>query len=147
MYKTILIATDGSPLSEKAVTAGVALAGVLRAKIVAIHVFRLHFNFPLDDMETFDSETLAQLRESAQRAGRKILDQVEKQARSAGVECAAEPVEGEWPWQRIIQTAKDKNCDLIVMASHGYHGFRGLVLGSETNKVLTHSTIPVLVYR
>lgn len=147
MYKNILVPTDGSPLSQKAVTAGVALAGVLHAKIVAVHVVRTHFMFPSEDAETVDARTLERLRESARTAGKKILDQVQEQARGGGVDCEAVLIEGDWPWQRILQAAQDKDCDVIVMAAHGYHGLRALVLGSETNKVLTHSKIPVLVYR
>jgi|SRR5581483_8682196 len=147
MYRHILIPTDGSPLSGKAVKAGIAFAKVLGATVVAVHMFHINFMAAAVDLETVDSGTLEKLREAARAAGEKVLDQVKKQAHKAGVECGGVLIQGESPWEGIIQTAQKRKCDLIVMAAHGYRGLRGLLLGSETDKVLTHSKIPVLVYR
>ncbi len=147
MYRHILIPTDGSRLSEKAVKAGIALAKTLGSTVVAFHMFHINFMTAATDLETVDSGTLAKLRDAARQAGEKVLEQVKNQAHKAGVECRGVLLQGEAPWEGIIETARKRKCDLIVMAAHGYQGLRALLLGSETDKVLTHSKIPVVVYR
>src|SRR5215831_12227163 len=120
MHTHILIPTDGSDLSAEAIQYGTALA-----KAVPLESYRQRMT------------TVA-----AQR-----LDKVKEAAEAAGVDCEVVHVEHAHPYNAIIDIAKAKGCDLIVMASHGRRGVSAIVLGSETLKVLTHSTIPVLVYR
>ena len=133
MYKHILIATDGSQLAGAAVTGGIALAKALDAKVTGITV-------------TVPSEVFADaMRPTA--SAEKHLDEVKAAASTAGVSCDAIHAEHKQPYQAIIDAATKNGCDLIVMASHGRRGVSALVLGSQTANVLTHCTIPVLVYR
>lgn len=145
MYKNILIATDGSELAGKAAAHGVALA-----KAVGAHVTAVTVTIPFDaymtsevavaiDTPIFEERTAAKAKKS--------LDAVSEHAKREAVECVAVRAEQDPIYQGIIDTAEKQSCDLIVMASHGRRGFTGLILGSETTKVLTHSKIPVLVVR
>jgi nucleotide-binding universal stress UspA family protein len=145
MYKRILIPTDGSEASQRAILAGVSFAREVGAEVVGLTAT------PEFHVLSTDSEMLEDTREqfaasSAARAGR-ILADVENAARDAGVACRSEHVTDDDPWAAIIETARRLGCDLIVMASHGRRGLKGLLLGSETQKVLVHSAIPVLVHR
>ena len=145
MFKRILIPTDGSALSNRAVERGIDLAKGINAKITAVHV-----GTPFHVLAA-DSEALTDTREEYEahikRKGREILAAIEKSAKANGVSCDSSFVSSEHPYEAIIKAAKDKECDIIVMASHGRKGVKGVLLGSETQKVLTHSSIPVLVYR
>jgi nucleotide-binding universal stress UspA family protein len=145
MYTNILIPTDGSELSEKAVQHGMALAKRIGAKVTVLTVLPDFHTFTTDTQMIED--TPAQYRIRMQQRAEKILGAVIHAAQSMGVSCEGVHVEYEHPYQAIIDTAMSKSCDLIVMASHGRHGISALVLGSETVKVLTHSKIPVLVHR
>ena len=145
MYKNILIATDGSELSGKAVQHGIALAKQLGAKITVLTVTLPFHIFTLDPQVVED--TADQSKKRIQEHAAKLLGAVAKAANAAGVACETVQVEHEHPYQAIIDTANSKGCDLIVMASHGRRGVSGIVLGSETVKVLTHTKIPVLVHR
>jgi nucleotide-binding universal stress UspA family protein len=137
MYKHILLPTDGSELSKKAVKHGVALAKALKAKITAVTVSPPFRPFASESIVVEDTSELAA----------QYLAAVRKAAAAAGVVCDVMSIEADQPYQAIIAAAKKKRCDLIVMASHGRRGISAIVLGSETVKVLTHSTIPVLVCR
>ncbi|MGE5793172.1 MAG: universal stress protein [Bacteroidota bacterium] len=145
MYKHILLPTDGSPLSERAVTEGIQLAKALGARVSALHIT------PLIHPESENPTAFAaQVREHERRSeatARTALGQAEQAARAAGVAYTALHKEGDSPWEEIISAAAAAGCDLIFMASHGRRGVSALVLGSETNKVLTHSKVPVLVVR
>jgi len=143
MYKNILIATDGSDLGSNAVRHGVALAKTLSAKVTALNVSEPFHWF--DPNMVVDAQ--AAYREGAKQAAAKVLGSVADAAKAAGVDCETVHVEDMLPYEGIIETAKSRSCDLIVMASHGRRGISAVVLGSETVKVLTHSKIPVLVYR
>jgi len=145
MYKHILIPTDGSELSGKAIQHGVALAKSEGAKVSGLTV-TVPFHVFATDPDTL-TDTPASYKKRVAAAAAKYLEQIKNAAAVAGVACDAIPLEHEQPYQAIIDTAKKHGCDLIVMASHGRRGLSALVLGSETVKVLTHSTIPVLVYR
>jgi nucleotide-binding universal stress UspA family protein len=145
MYRHILIPTDGSELSGKAIQHGIALAKSVGAKVTGITV-TVPFHIFATDPDTL-TDTPASYRTRVAAAAAKYLEQTKNVAAAAGITCDARPVEHEHPYQAIIDTAKDNGCDLIVMASHGRRGLSALVLGSETVKVLTHSTIPVLVCR
>ena len=145
MHKHILIPTDGSALSQNAVGYGIALAKAVGAKVTGITVSTPFHIFSVD------TEMLTDTPESYKRRMKKIaakyLAHVKDAAAEAGIGYEGVHVEHEHPYQAIIDTAKERGCDLIVMASHGRRGLSAVVLGSETVKVLTHSSIPVLVYR
>ena len=145
MYKHILIATDGSELAGKAVLVGLTLAKQLNCKVTAVTVSepwrilvtgKAAFGFPVDEYEEA----------AAQTAGR-ILADVTELAGKSDVACATVHAKDQYPAEGILDTAKKAGCDLIVMASHGRRGLGRLLLGSEAVKVLTHSTVPVLICR
>ncbi|MBJ6980194.1 MULTISPECIES: universal stress protein [unclassified Luteimonas] len=145
MYRQILIPTDGSELSLSAVDQGVAFA---KATGAGVHFFtvtapiRVYGVTGEQLVGGYDDYTRA-----AREEGGRRLAAAEARATAAGVPCSSSMVESDHAWEAIINAADDAGCDLIAMASHGRRGLSGLVLGSETLKVLTHSTIPVLVYR
>ena len=145
MYKHILIATDGSELAGKAVAAGFGLARKLGSKATAVTLTEpwtaivtgeATFGFPVDEYE-----------KSANESAARILAGVSTLARKADINCATVHVKDQFPAEGILEAAKENNCDLIVMASHGRRGLGRLLLGSQTVRVLTHSTVPVLVCR
>jgi nucleotide-binding universal stress UspA family protein len=145
VFRHILIPTDGSELAEKAIDYGVALAKDQGARITALtvskpfHVVTLEPGMLTDTPATYAKHV-------AERT-RTHLDVVSRAAKAAGVTCDAVSVEHEHPYQGIIESAQNRGCDLIVMASHGRSGVSAIVLGSQTVKVLTHSKVPVLVHR
>ena len=145
MYKHILIPTDGSDLSRKAIQYGIALAKSEGAKVSGVTVTVPFHVFAMDSDTLTDTPASYQKRVAA--TATKYLAQIKDTAAAGGVTCDVVHVEHEQPYQAIIDTAKSNGCDLIVMASHGRRGVSALVLGSETVKVLTHCTTPVLVYR
>jgi nucleotide-binding universal stress UspA family protein len=145
MYGNILIPTDGSELSGKAVEHGLALAKRIGAKATALTVFPPFHTLTTNTQMIED--TPARYKARMQENAEKILAAVAAAAQAAGVVCATVQVEHEHPYQAIIDIATSKGCDLIVMASHGRRGISALVLGSETIKVLTHCKVPVLVHR
>jgi nucleotide-binding universal stress UspA family protein len=145
MYKQILIPTDGSDLSRKAIQHGIALAKSEGAKVLGMTV-TVPFHVFATDPETLTDTPVSYQKRVAAMA-EKHLGQIKTAAATAGVGCDVVNLEHEQPYQAIVDTAKKNGCDLIVMASHGRRGVSALVLGSETVKVLTHSVIPVLVYR
>lgn len=143
MYNNILIATDGSQLSRKAITHGIMLAKALNARITVVTV-----SSPLyGDMMGEASLHLPEMEQLAFKHAAEHLEEVGRMASSANVACETVHVSGKFPYEGIINTAATKGCDLIVMASHGWRGLQALLLGSEAQKVLTHSKIPVLVHR
>ncbi|GHD75386.1 universal stress protein [Luteimonas padinae] len=145
MYRQILIPTDGSELSMSAIDQGVAFAKETGA---SVHFFTVTAPIRVYGVTGeplaggYDDYTRAARDEGARR-----LAAAEARATAAGVPCSSSMVESDHPWEAIINAANDAGCDLIAMASHGRRGLGALVLGSETLKVLTHSSIPVLVYR
>ena len=144
MYTNILIPTDGSELSGKAVDHGIALANRIGVKVTVLTVLPPFHTFTTDRQMLEDAPAqYARMQKHAEN----ILGAVAHAAQAAGVACEMVQVEHGHPYQAIIDTAESKDCDLIVMASHGRHGISAIVLGSETVKVLTHSKIPVLVLR
>jgi nucleotide-binding universal stress UspA family protein len=145
MYTNILIPTDGSDLAGKAVQHGIALAKRMGAKITVLTVLPPFHMFTTDTQMLEDTPPQYQAR--MQEHAEKTLGAVARTAQAAGVACEPLHVEHEHPYQAIIDTAASRGCNLICMASHGRHGISAIVLGSETVKVLTHSKIPVLVYR
>ena len=145
MFKHILIPTDGSDLSLKAVLYGVKLAKSCGAKVtgltVAVPYRVVAVDAVLIPLDEGDYE------ERSRSFSERALDQVKIAADAAGVTCETIREVHDQPYRAIVDAAQALNCDLIVMASHGRRGISALLLGSETAKVLTHSTIPVLVYR
>ena len=140
MYRHILIPTDGSKLAEQGVAHGMALAKSLGAKVSAIFVVE-----PFSEMTGRFREAVATYAELRKEQARGALDRAANAAREAGVSCETIQVENGQPHQAIIAAAEDKGCDLIVMSSHGRSGLSMLLVGSVTNKVLTHAKSPVLV--
>ena len=145
MYKHILIPTDGSELSAKAIGHGLGLAKALGAKVTAVTVSAPFHTFAVEPNMVTDTPNEYKTRVAALTA--KYLDVAKDAATKAGVPCDVVPVEHEHPYVAIIDTARARGCDAIVMASHGRRGVSAIVLGSETVKVLTHSTTPVVVVR
>jgi nucleotide-binding universal stress UspA family protein len=148
MYKHILVPTDGSKLSAKAVKQAIAFAKTIGARITAVHVSD-EYRAVMD--EGFVLPAFATLKKrfeemNAQRSSA-VLKQVKAGAEAAGVACQCVAVSNNLPYDAIIKQAKKAKCDLIMMASHGRKGLSSVLLGSETAKVLTHSKIPVLVVR
>jgi nucleotide-binding universal stress UspA family protein len=145
MYKKILIPTDGSPLSAAAIAQGIALAKSIGAKVVGMTVSVPFHTFALDPMMV--SDTKESYKKDCEEHAARHLGVIKTAASAAGVSCEVMHVNAEHPYEGIIDTAKTTGCDLVFMASHGRKGAAGLILGSETVKVLTHSKIPVLVCR
>ncbi|MEZ5462208.1 universal stress protein [Dokdonella sp.] len=145
MFKHILIPTDGSELSAKAIKKGIKFASEIGASVTGLNVVpKLHLiDYQLQILE----ETRESLNEATQSRARAILDVLSKAAKAAGVECDTKIAVSDHPHKAIIDTARKRGCDLILMASHGRRGVAGVLLGSETHKVLTHSGIAVLVLR
>lgn len=147
MFKHILVPTDGSPLSMDTVIRAISFAKEAGARIT---FFCAEQDFPamyFGEGAIFDAHTPARFHEEVDSVAHDILDAAENQAQSAGVECSKATLTSAEPYEAIIEAANRYDCDLIFMASHGRKGVKAFLLGSETNKVLTHSKIPVLVYR
>jgi nucleotide-binding universal stress UspA family protein len=146
-YKHILLPTDGSNLSEQAARAGIELARALGARVSGLFVapaptpLVYEYNLPVAYMTPEEHAA------AIERASARYLGVIEKTAKSAGVPCECVTVTSEYPADAIVEAAKKRHCDLIVMASHGRHGVKALLLGSETSKVLAHSKVPVLVHK
>ena len=149
MFKHILVPTDGSPLSLKAAKAAVELAKVHKAKVTAIHVMAPYVPPAAGDGIMYYPESFSpeEYRKAVQKEAKKALGKVEALAARAKLRFDSLAVTHDQPWESIVNAAKKAKCDVIVMASHGRRGIAGLLLGSETTKVLTHSRIPVLVCR
>jgi len=145
MYKHILIPTDGSQLSQKAIDHGAKLAKALNAKMTMLTVSEPFHIFALDP--TMITVTPAEYKRRIADVTAKYLKTAKDTAAAAGVTCDGVHVEHEHPYRAIIDTASKMGCDAIVMASHGRRGVSAMVLGSETVKVLTHSSTPVVVVR
>jgi len=145
MFQHILLPTDGSELAQKAIRYGVAFAKDQRAKITAIIVSRPFHLMTLEPGMLTD--TPVEYAKHVAEQTKRYLEVVIIAAKTAGVSCDTVSLEHEHPYQGIIETGQSKQCDLIIMASHGRSGMSAVVLGSQTVKVLTHSKIPVLVYR
>jgi nucleotide-binding universal stress UspA family protein len=146
MYQNILIATDGSALAEKAVSHGLSLAKSVGAKVSVIVVEEPFNWFSVSETKSRQiTEEVANHAEQIKKHATSVLNRAAAAAKQAGVSCDTIQVEDVQPYQAIIAAAKDKNCDLIVMASHGRNGLSGILLGSVTSKVLTHTKTPVLV--
>ncbi|QNA89052.1 universal stress protein [Massilia sp. Dwa41.01b] len=145
MFKHILLPTDGSELSQRALLAGVSFAKEVGAELTGITVlpaFRT-FTFDAESIEMTETDYLA----NSERRGAGYLAVLADAARAVDVPCSTLLARSDRPYEEILRVARERACDLIIMASHGRHGVGAMLLGSETQKVLVHSAIPVLVYR
>ena len=145
MFKHILIPTDGSDLSRKALLYGVQLAKLTDAKVTALSVRPTYSVTSMDMIAVVGSQE--EYEDETKRYADHALTQAKIAAEAAGVSIEVVQEINDQPFRAIIDCAHANKCDLIVMASHGRRGMSALLLGSETSKVLTHSKIPVLVYR
>ncbi len=145
MFKHILLPTDGSELSGKAIEKGILLAKSIAAKVTALSVM------PKQPTIFYHARISPEALEEAARQSKEAADTylkgVRQRATDAGVVCEVVFERNDSPYEAIIHLAEKKGCDLIMMASHGRKGVGAMLIGSETQKVLTHSKIPVLVVR
>ncbi len=144
MFQRILVPTDGSDITAKAVTTAVSLARAVGAKIYTISVKE---PFPYSAISEMQPTPPQEFFDAQERIAAKRVQAVVDSCKAAGIACEAHTVEALHPWEAIIDHAKRQECDLLVMASHGRRGVAALLLGSETQKVLTHSQVPVLIVR
>lgn len=148
MYKHILVPTDGTKLSDKALTHAIAMAKAYGARLTAFYASR---DFPLPEHSrgvVYEKVVLKkEYAADATHDAKAILDKAVARAKAAGVDCDAAHAFDDQPWQAILSAAAKHKCDAIVMASHARSGVTALLLGSETQKVLTYGKLPVLVVR
>lgn len=147
MYKHLLVATDGSRLSAKAVAHAISLAKRLGARLTAFYASP---DYPMPmyaDGVVYETISKKEYAAMMEKEATKVLEAVVAKAKSVGVACATTHTIASSPWEAILASAKKEKCDAIVMASHGRRGVSALLLGSETQKVLTHSKLPVIVIR
>lgn len=144
MFKHILVPTDGSDLSKKAIEGAIDLARTVGARVTAYACLP---QYPYSPFSEVIIEPPADFRARSEREARAHLDEVESAAREAGVACDSWTSVYPSPYLGIIEAAERGGCDVIFMASHGRRGLGSLLIGSETQRVLTHTKIPVIVYR
>jgi nucleotide-binding universal stress UspA family protein len=147
MYQRILVATDGSTLSKKAVRSAIDLAAAVGADLVALYVVP---RYPVSYFEggvTISHEDVKRIENEWADKGQAVVDAVQKTAQTSGVAAKAVVARSDLVAEAIMAAAKKHKCDLVVMASHGRKGIKRVLLGSETQHVLTHSSVPVLVLR
>ena len=147
MYQCILVATDGSDLSRKAVQTGIDLAALMGAQLIVLNVVP---EYPVSYFEggmSVPATDVARIEKQWAESAQTVVEAVRASAEAQGVKTKAVTVKSDLVAETIIAAAKKHNCDLIVMASHGRRGIKRLLMGSETTHVLTHSEIPVMVLR
>jgi len=144
MYQRILVPTDGSEITARAVAAGVGLAKALGAEVLTLCVKE---PFPYGAVAEMQPTPPQEFFDAQERAATQHVNSVSEACRQAGVACKATTVEGLTPWEAIVEHAEKSGCDLLVMGSHGRSGLASLFLGSETRDVLRHTKIPVLIVR
>jgi nucleotide-binding universal stress UspA family protein len=147
MYQRILVATDGSPLSKKAVANAISLAQLTGAELIALKVIPRYPQSYFEGGVALAASEISRIEKQWAEHGQAIVDAVAKSATSKGVKVKALTAKSDIVSEAVISVAKKHKCDLIVMASHGRRGIKRLLLGSETQQVLTHSHVPVLVLR
>jgi nucleotide-binding universal stress UspA family protein len=144
MFKRLLVATDGSDVTVKAVQSAIELARATGGELFAISVKE---PFPYSAISEMQPVPPQEFFDAQERIANERVRAVVSAATAAGLSCKGHTVEALHPWEAILDHAKTQQCDLVVMASHGRRGLSALLLGSETQKVLTHSNIPVLVVK
>ncbi|MCP5268860.1 MAG: universal stress protein [Zoogloeaceae bacterium] len=147
MFKHILVPTDGSELSQKTAERAISFAREAGARVTAFYAKPEYPVTYYGEGALIDPTTPEKFAELAEQQAQQVLAQVEKLCSEAKVDCSKLAITSDIPYEAIITAAEQSGCDLIFMASHGRRGIGSLLLGSETNKVLTHTKIPVLVYR
>ena len=147
MYKHILIPTDGSPLARSAIQAGVKLAKKIGAKVTGFYAAPPATPLEYKGLLPVGYDEPVDRARAIEKAAQRYLEVVEKAAKAAGVRCKVEHVTNDYPADAIIAGAKGNKCDLIFLATHGRGGLRRSMLGSQTQKVLAQSSVPVLVHR
>lgn len=144
MFKRILVPTDGSDITKKAVDTAITLARSVGATLYTLSVKE---PFPYSAISEMQPTPPQEFFDAQERIASARVKEVREAAQATGLACEAHTVEALHPWEAVIEHAARHGCDLIVMASHGRRGVSALLLGSETQKVLTHSKVPVLVVR
>ncbi len=144
MFKRIIVPTDGSEITVKAVDTAVQLAKIHGARLYAVSVKE---PFPYSAVSEMQPTPPQEFFDAQERIASARVREVVAAAEAAGVPCEGHTVEALHAWEAVIEHAKTHEADLVVMASHGRRGFQAMLLGSETQKLLTHCTIPVLVVR
>ena len=144
MYKRVLFPPDGSEITGKAMQSAIAMARLCGAEL---YVLAVKEPFPYSAISEMQPVPPQEFFDAQERIAAARVKAVTEAATAAGVTCHGHTVEALHPWEAILDHAKAQGCDLVVMASHGRRGVSALLLGSETQKVLTHSTLPVLVVR
>lgn len=147
MYDRILIATDGTELSDKAVSSGLDLAALCGANVVALKVVSHYPRSYLEGSDLLDIKEAKRIEDQWTAQAQTLLNGIKAFGQERKVNVSTEIVHSDLVAESIVATAKKHDCDLIVMASHGRKGLQRLLLGSETQHVLTHSHVPVLVLR
>lgn len=145
MFKHLLLPTDGSAASEAAIRQAITLANENQAKVTGLHVVQPFHVFAYD-VEMIENTQVTYMAQAEARAQR-YLQAIAKAAKESRVPCETQSVTDEHPYEAIIRIAKIRDCDLIVMSSHGRSGLKALLLGGTTQRVLAHSALPVLVLR
>jgi nucleotide-binding universal stress UspA family protein len=145
MFRKILVATDGSPLSVAAASAAIEFAAASGASIMGLSLAQLYPYMLMPEAGAMVD--LSMYEEAQDQLADQAVKKLDEQARAAGVSCVTLTKRAVHPYEEIISSAQENKCDLIWMASHGRRGLDKLLLGSETQRVLAHSTIPVMVYR
>ena len=147
MFRHILLPSDGSRLAMKGVRAGVRLAKALGARVTAVHVTPPYVPAYGEAMLYIPAVGASEHQKACERSAKKVLAAAQAEARRAGVRCDTRTITDPQPWGAILRLARSRKCDAIAIASHGHGALGGLILGSETQRVLAHSRIPVLVIR
>jgi nucleotide-binding universal stress UspA family protein len=147
MFKHILIPTDGSPVAAKAIKAGVALAKEMGASVTGFYAIEPPPTHMYGEGYLAERRLVDELERRAKEVAQKSVDEITDAAKKAGVPCDTSISKAVVPYKGIIDAAEKNKCDAVFMASNGHRGLTGLLIGSVTQKVLTHSKIPVLVFR
>jgi nucleotide-binding universal stress UspA family protein len=147
MFKNILIPTDGSPVAAKAIKAGVALAKEMGARVTGFYAIEPPPTHLYGEGYLADRKLVDELERRAYDIAQRSVDEITAAAKEAGVPCEGVVGKSVLPYRGIVDAAEKNKCDAVFMASNGHRGLTGLLLGSVTQKVLTHSKIPVLVFR
>lgn len=147
MYKHILLPTDGSELSEKAVASGILFAKNIGATVVGVYVVTIPHQEQLEAWLHHDAHYAERRQALFEKFADEYLSFVSNSALAEEVPCACKLVKAQEPYQGIVEAAEKTGCDLIMMASHGWKGDASQLLGSETIRVLVHSKVPVLVHK
>jgi nucleotide-binding universal stress UspA family protein len=144
MFQRILVPTDGSDITKKAVDTAIGIARAMNGRLYALSVKE---PFPYSAISEMQPTPPQEFYDAQERIATARVQAVSAACNAAGLHCETATIEALHPWEAIIDHCKQHQCDLVVMASHGRRGMSALLLGSETQRVLTHTTVPVLIVR